>query len=59
MEKINSGANQSSNQNMDGQNSFIGRFPLFGNFAFLPLFHKPVEERVGERRILFRWEVRP
>jgi hypothetical protein len=25
--------------------------------VFLPLFHILVEERVGERRLLFRWEV--
>jgi len=34
-----------------------GRISLFTRFAYLPLLHTLVEERVGERRLLFRWEV--
>jgi hypothetical protein len=30
---------------------------IFGNHGFLPLFHRPVEERAGERRLSSRSEV--
>jgi hypothetical protein len=35
-----------------------GASRFLDGFGVLPLFHILVEEKVGERRLLFRWEVR-
>jgi hypothetical protein len=40
-----------------GQHAIQGASQFFADFGYLPLLHTLVEERAGERRLLFRWEV--